>query len=281
MNLKTKQIILGIIAVVAIVAFPLVSAGKSESKDNITLNESNLVSLRGEVTDESVAAVIQQLRKLDEMHTDKPIYLFLYTPGGDIQAGLELIEAVHGLHRHVDTITMAAISMGFQIAQGLNERLALKSGLFMSHRAAGGFEGYFGGESPSQLDKRYSFWLQRIKELDEQTVARTKGKQTIETYRKNYSNEMWLSGQQAVEQGYADRVVTVRCDRSLDGTTDHTAQFLGMSFTYQLSKCPLITAAINAQPNQSSDEKTKLDPRIVEKVKNEFLNSFDIEKNIR
>jgi ATP-dependent protease ClpP protease subunit len=51
--------------------------------------------------------------------SNEPIYLFLNTPGGSIQTGLEIIESLKGLDRPVSTVTLFAASMGFQIAQNL------------------------------------------------------------------------------------------------------------------------------------------------------------------
>ena len=237
----------------------------------------NTVNLNGEIDDQSVATTIQALQKLDSKYkSNKPIYLFIYSPGGSIQAGLELIEAAKGLNRPVNTVTMFGASMAFQTVQNLGQRLILKNGVLMSHRAAGEFQGYFGGQAPSQLDSRYGFWVQRTKELDEQTVKRTNGKQTMASYQKQYAEETWLTGSQSVEEGYADNVVTVRCDNSLNGTETKTGNFMGIEFTYEISNCPLITAPLNVK----TSDKAKNDPRLVEEIKAKFLDSFDLFKMI-
>jgi ATP-dependent protease ClpP protease subunit len=278
MNSNIKKIIAGLAVVLAVVAYPLVSAGKSKPEDanKIVLNEDNTVSLNGEINAGSVAATVQALYKLDS-RSKKPIYLFIYSPGGSIQAGLELIEAAKGMNRPVDTITMFGASMAFQTVQNLGNRNILKNGILMSHRAAGGFEGSFGGQAPSQIDSRYGFWLQRIKELDEQTVSRTKGKQTLQSYLETYKNEAWFTGSQAVEQGYADRIVTVHCDKSLAGTTVHKVDFMGMQIQYEIANCPLITAPLNVK----LVEEAKNDPRLVEEVKTKFLESSNLEKSVQ
>jgi ATP-dependent protease ClpP protease subunit len=280
-NIKKIMAVLGILSGMAV--YPLMSLGSSNTQKNtLEFNNKNVVSLRGEVNAQSVAATISALRELDsaKFTGGKPIYLFLYTPGGEIQPGLELIEATHGFKRPIQTVTMFAASMGFQIAQGLGERYILKNGILMSHRAAGGFEGSFGGTSPSQIDSRYNFWLRRIQELDEQTVSRTNGKQTLDSYRKQYSNELWLTGIQAVEQGYADSVVSAHCDSSLNGTDSHTTQILGIDVSYETSKCPMITGATNIKLSQSNG-KEAINPATAESIKAKFLEQFEVEKNMR
>jgi len=269
-----NKLIAGLIVLAAVVAYPVISIGKTEDSKRIVLSSDNTVNLNGEINSDSVSAVIQALQKLDS-NSKKPIYLFMYTPGGSIQDGLELIEAAKGMNRPVETITMFSASMGFQTVQALGKRFIVKNGVLMSHRAAGGFEGSFGGQSPSQVDSRYNFWLQRIKELDEQTVARSHGKQTMASYLDLYKNEAWFTGTQAVEQGFADGIVTVHCDKSLDGTVPKSASFLGMLITYETSKCPLITAPLNVRI--SNKNRQEVDPRLAEEVVSKFIQKSNLE----
>jgi ATP-dependent Clp protease protease subunit len=233
------------------------ATGSSESKPKtVVLTKSNTMILNSEIDGESTAKVISKARELDgdlssitgklTLQSGKPLYLFLNTPGGSIQSGLELIEALKGIGRPIHTITLFAASMGFQIAENLDDRLIIKNGVLMSHRAYGQFEGSFGGESPSQIDNRYALWKDRMDELDTQTVLKSKGKQTMESYQKQYSHEMWLTGTKSVAQGYADRVVQVKCDKSLAGTTQHEVTILGMfRVTYELDNCPINTSPMN------------------------------------
>ena len=278
MNLKTKIFLTALTVIGAVTAYPTYSAGDDGKAKNIVLSSDNLVVLNGEINDESVAKVSSSLLALDRKTTkfgkQKPINLYIYSPGGNIQSGLELIELAKGLKRPVNTITMFAASMAFQTVQNLGERNILKNGLLMSHRAAGGMEGSFGGLAPSQLDKRYAFWLQRIKELDEQTVARTNGKQTMEKYLASYANEMWITGNQAVQEGYADSVVTVTCDESLNGVESHETNFMGFSVHYDTSKCPLVTGLLNVKLDQPGGDATNSNPILEEVVKAKFLTKF-------
>lgn len=227
---------------------------KEVKSDTVVLTSENTIILNAEVDGESTSAVISKAKELDakmsgilsirdSISGKKPIYLFLNTPGGSVQSGLELIEALKGIGRPVHTITLFAASMGFQIAQNLDTRHIIKSGVLMSHRAKGTFEGEFGGQSPSQVDSRYALWKDRMDEMDQQTADRTNGKQSLASYQAAYASELWRTGQKAVTEGYADKVVTVKCDSSLAGTTSHQAMILGIiPVTYQLDNCPLNTS---------------------------------------
>ena len=167
--------------------------------------------------------------------------------------------------------------MAFQILENMNDRLVLKNGVLMSHRAAGEMQGSFGGTRPSQMDSRYELWLDRVKELDEQTVSRTHGLQTYDSYTKEYANEVWLTGTKSVREGYADKVVLVKCDATLSGTNTNHTNFMGMDIAYELDKCPMNTSPMNIRVN-SLDGKA-LNTELLNKVKSEFLSGFENKQN--
>ena len=228
-------------------------ASKGEAK-KIVLTSDNTIVLNDVIEGQSVAGVITKAKELDKSGnllgkvgvSRKSIYLYVRSPGGEIQTGMEMLEALKGLNRPVDTVTAFGASMAFQTVQQLGKRYITRSGVLMSHRASGGFEGSFGGQKPSQMDSRKNFWEQRLQEMDEKTVERTNGKQTLASYQKAYADEMWVTGTQAVEQGYADEVVTVSCDESLAGVTTHSINFMGLiNIDYDLDNCPLNSAPMN------------------------------------
>lgn len=215
----------------------------------IVLTQDNSAVLDGAVTTASVSKLMGDIKKLDaELKNGYPIYLFLNTPGGSIQAGLELFEFIKGVNRPIHTITLFAASMGFQTVQHLGNRYILEYGVLMSHKAYGGFEGEFGGES-SQLDSQYGLWLRRVRMMDQKTVERTKGKKTLKQYQAEYDNELWLNGTEAVKNGYADEVVSVKCSTGLQGNREERVNFMGVSFTVVFDKCPMRTGFISVTPS--------------------------------
>jgi ATP-dependent protease ClpP protease subunit len=223
----------------------LLSTGLLAKEKEVVLTQDNTVALKFSVSDQSVSELISDIRKIDsQLKSGYPIYLVLYTPGGSIQAGIELIEFLKGINRPVHTITIFAASMGFQFIQHFGERYVLNYGVLMSHKARGGFQGEFGGGF-SQLDSRYGLWLRRLDMMDKQTVDRTKGKQTLKSYRSSYAPELWLNGPEAVAQGYADSVVTAKCDTSLTGTYSKTFRMGMVKIIVDFAKCPLIVAPVS------------------------------------
>lgn len=221
---------------------------------DITLTKDNTLVLNDAFSGKSVSELIGQAKSMDAgLQSGYPIYLFLNTPGGSIQAGIELIEYLNGLNRPVHTVTLFAASMGWQLAQHLGKRYVLKYGILMSHKAYGGFQAEFGGSS-SQMDSRYGLWLRRLNMMDQQTVDRTGGKKTLQQYQSEYDNELWLNGGEAVKNGYADEVVNVKCGGDLVGSTDKEIVFFGMKIQLTFDKCPIRTyptdVVVNVRTNK-------------------------------
>lgn len=284
----TNSIGLAILALL-ITAVATPASTKSAAPKSVVLSKDNLIVLTGEVNGESVGDVIGKAKELNSQansglseklaDSKKPLYLFINSPGGSIQAGLELIEALKGLGRPVNTVTLFAASMGFQIVQNLDQRYILKSGVLMSHHATGESAGEFGGSVRTQMENRNQLWLDRIKELDEQTVKRTNGKQTYDSYTKQYDHEFWLTGTKSVEQGYADEAVLIKCDSSLDGYTTHSTvvPLFNVTVSYDLDNCPLNTSPTHLKVGGAAPDgkiTVTLTEVQVDEVKRRFLENY-------
>lgn len=215
----------------------------------ILLEKDNLLVLSEPVTDESAHRIMEKAHELDAMQdavlTKKPIYLFLNTPGGSVEAGTNLAVYLRGLRRPVHTITLFAASMGFHLVENLGIRYGLSNATFMNHHARCGVEGEMGGLSGSQLEKRLGYWKSRLEEMDLIVVARTKGRQSLRSYREAYENELWLTGKEAVYEGYADEVINVRCGDT-GGNVEGMRSFFGRAIKVMISSCPLDPSIISA-----------------------------------
>lgn len=219
----------------------------------VTLTESNVLSLNNEVNADTMAALMSKALELDsKVKSNDPLYLVLYTPGGDIQAGLEAIEFLNSLNRPVHTVTIFSASMGFQMVQGLGNRYITHFGTLMAHKAKGSFQGEF----PGQLDSRYNYYLKKLGELDRITASKSRGKLTVDSFKALYENEYWIDGFDAVDAGLADGEVIVKCDQSLNGTHDDTIEFFGMKITLVFSNCPMITSPVAVGTKMATNKGT-------------------------
>lgn len=213
----------------------------TQSPNLVILTDSNTLSLNTYYSEDSVAPIIQRALELDKnLPTNEPIYLVINSGGGSIRAGMQLIQVLAALNRPVHTISMFSASMGFETVQGLGDRLILESGTLMSHRASG----LFYGEFPSgNLENRYKYWAKRIFRKDRLTVERNPNLKSLRHYHKVIANEYWCEGRQCVRHGFADKVVSSRCDSTLQGTKTEWIKHMINGYPVMIelifSKCPL------------------------------------------
>jgi len=141
----------------ASLTFSALSEDLSKPK-HIVLKKGNHVVIDSEINFGSTAkaAVELNLLNLTRANKNSPIYLFLNTPGGDIDAGINFINAVKHI-KNLKVIVLFAASMGAMITESLpGERLITDDGLLMFHRARLGLSGQIAeGEFESRF-KDYS-----------------------------------------------------------------------------------------------------------------------------
>jgi ATP-dependent Clp protease protease subunit len=226
------------------VLFFLLSLNAFAAEKEILLTNKNTVTLRGPVTRESVGEVMHELNALSkEGEVSDPIYLILNTPGGSVLAGLDLIEFMNKLRRPVFSVAKYAASMGFHILQNSPRRYVTKYATIMSHRASGGFQ----GDIPQQVSSRLKHVIDLVDKMDEQVISRTDGKYTKNSYAELIRDEYYAVGTNAIEDKFADEVVSLKCDSSLDGLVEKTVQSFIFSFKVKLSRCPLLTEPVIEQ----------------------------------
>ena len=181
---------------------------------------------------------MKKLSALDKKGKDSdPIYLVLYTPGGSVIHGLNLIEYMNSLRRPVHSVAIFAASMGFHILENSKQRYVTKYGTIMSHRASGGFE----GDIPQQVNSRFKHITDLLEKMDEQVISRTSGKYNKKTYMELIRDEYWGVGSNGIKDGFVDEVVSLKCDESLSGSTEKTFNTFFGVVAVEFSDCPLIT----------------------------------------
>lgn len=231
------------------------------SAREIMLNEKNTVTLVGPVDSMSVGVAMQDLSKISELgRTSDPIYLVINTPGGSVMSGLQLIEYMNSLRRPVIVVVNSlAASMGFHILQHSPKRLVTKFATIMSHRAHGTFD----GDIPQQITNRLKHVIDLTSKMDEHVVSRTKGKQTAKSYAELVRDEYYSVGSDAIRDGFADEVVKIKCDKSLNVYADRLVQILPFIVAkVKISKCPLITKPLINQDDKNFLETQKYFTRI-------------------
>lgn len=156
-----------------------------------------------EVTDGLANAIVAQLLYLDSDDPNKPIYLYINSPGGSVTAGMAIYDTMQYIKSEVITICVGlAASMGsFLLAAGTHgKRLALPHSRIMIHQPMGGTRGQ---ATDIQIEAQE---IIRTKQKLNQILADITG-QTIEQIEKDTDRDNFMSAEEAKEYGLIDRVI--------------------------------------------------------------------------
>lgn len=177
-----------------------------------------VIMLDTEVSEHTASLLVAQMLFLESENPDKDISLYINSPGGAVTAGLAIYDTMQFIKCDVQTIVMGqACSMGSFLAQAgaAGKRWVLPEARTMIHRVSSGTPGTRGSVHVQELQfedsKRAFEESQRInKRLTELYVKHnTKGK----TYEELYAAmkfDTFLSAQEAVDYGLADKVIEKR-----------------------------------------------------------------------
>ena len=165
-----------------------------------------IVMLCEEVNDASASLVVAQLLYLEGQDPDKDIQLYINSPGGSVSAGLAIYDTMQYIKCDVSTICIGmAASMGaFLLSSGAKgKRFVLPNAEVMIHQPSSGSQGQV-----TDILIQASH-IQRIKEKLNQILAANTGK-PVETVAADTERDNWLSAQEAVAYGLADKVIDRR-----------------------------------------------------------------------
>ena len=157
-----------------------------------------IVFLGEEVTRDSANLVVAQLLHLESQDPDKDIMLSIDSPGGDVYAGLGIIDTMNYIKPDVCTICVGmAASMGAAIlacgAKG--KRMALPNSMVLIHQPSSGVQG-------QQTD---------IQIVADEMLAEATG-QPVERINEDTERDRYLRAAEACEYGLVDKVITSRAD---------------------------------------------------------------------
>ena len=182
------------------------------------LMKDRIIMLNGPVEDNMANVIVSQMLYLESENPDKEINLYINSPGGAVTAGLAIYDTMQYIKCDVRTIVMGqACSMGSFLAQAgtAGKRVVLPESRTMIHRVSSGTPGTSGSVHVQELQfedaKRHYEESQKInKRLTELYVRHnTKGK-TYEELFETMKFDTFLTAQEAVENGLADKVVDKR-----------------------------------------------------------------------
>lgn len=209
----------------------------------VLLTPNNLLTLREEVSDESVSVIIMQLMLMP----DKEVTLYINSPGGSISSGIDLANAIKASGKKVTCVASFAASMAFSILQACTVRYVTPGAIIMQHQASYGVKG-----SVSQVKTQVELVDKLVAKLNADDANRLG--MPIKEFQSRIKGEWWLFDKEATQYKAADSIVVARCSPAL--AAKKVVQVIDSLFgsaTLVWSACPLVTYPLSVEIKRKRD----------------------------
>lgn len=168
------------------------------------LLKERIIFLTAEVEDHMASLIVAQLIFLESENPDKPISMYINSPGGVVTAGLAIYDTMQYIKPDVHTLCIGqACSMGSLLLAGGAKRFALPNARIMIHQPSGGARG-----QASDIEIQAKEILSLRERLNQIYVKHTG--QKLSAVEKAMDRDNFMSAEQALAFGLIDEVVVNR-----------------------------------------------------------------------
>ena len=193
-----------------LIPFVIEKSGNSERSFDIfsRLLKDRTVFINGAISTEMSHVIVAQLLFLESEDPDKDIYVYINSGGGEVTAGKAIYDTFQFIKHDVSTFVMGqACSMGSLLAQAgaKNKRLILPYARHMIHQPSGGARGQ---ATDIQIQAQEILKMKRY--LTEIYVKHNTAGQTFDELTADMERDNFMSAEEAVAYGLADRIITRR-----------------------------------------------------------------------
>ena len=172
------------------------------------LLKDRIVMLDTDVNEHTASLIVAQMLFLESEDPDKDILFYINSPGGVVTAGMAIYDTMQFIRCDVSTVVMGqACSMGSLLAQAgaAGKRLILPSARHMIHQPSGGARG-----QATDMLIQVNEILKMKKELTQIYVNHNTQGKTYDQLAADMERDNFMSAEEAVAYGLADRVITKR-----------------------------------------------------------------------
>lgn len=173
--------------------------------------EQRKLFLEAEIDAFSVADVIHHIYQFNAedrgvpQEERKPVTLYIFSPGGDVEAGFALIDAIEASVTPVHTVNIGMqYSMAFLIGLAGHKRYATRNAKFLMHDGSSYAMG-----TTSKLQDQMAF-QSRVEDRVKAYVL-SHSRLTEEEYRDKYRVEWYMFADEAKQYGFTDCIIGEDC----------------------------------------------------------------------
>lgn len=172
------------------------------------LLKDRIVMLDTDVNETSSSLVVAQMLYLEAEDPESDILFYINSPGGSVTAGMAIYDTMNFIKCDVSTIVMGqACSMGSLLSQAgtAGKRLILPYARHMIHQPSGGARG-----QATDMLIQVNEILKMKKELTQIYVNHNSAGKTFDELAADMERDNFMSAQEAVIYGLADKIITKR-----------------------------------------------------------------------
>ena len=181
------------------------------------LLKERIVFVGSAINDQVANVVVAQLLYLSQVDPEKPIQMYINSPGGSIYAGLAILDTMQMIPNSISTVAVGVTaSFGTVLLAGgtKGQRYALPHATIHLHQLLVGTEGQ---ASDIEIMARE---ILRLKNELNKFFAEVTG-QPMEVIQRDTDRDFYMSPQQAKDYGVVDEILTKHSAGADDDETDN------------------------------------------------------------
>lgn len=164
------------------------------------------IVLSGEINKDLADKIVRQLLVLEADDSEKTIYMYIDSPGGDVDAGFAIFDMIRFINAPVVLVGMGLIASAaalILLAVDKKNRVALPNSRYLIHQPSSGMRGV---ATDIEIHAKE---MEKTKAILNQIIADQTGK-SVEQVTKDTERDYWLDAKEAVEYGLVSGIVSTR-----------------------------------------------------------------------
>jgi ATP-dependent Clp protease protease subunit len=166
------------------------------------------IILSGEINKELAEKIVRQLFVLEADDSEKTIYVYIDSPGGDVDAGFAIFDMIRFVQAPVYLIGMGLIASAaalILLSVPKERRLGLPNSRYLIHQPLGQFEGV------ATDIEIYAKDMEKTRAKINKIIADATGT-NLEQVTKDTERDCWLDSDEAINYGLISSIVSSRSD---------------------------------------------------------------------
>lgn len=166
------------------------------------------IILSGEINKELAEKIVSQLLILEADDAEKTIYMYIDSPGGDVDAGFAIFDIIRFIKAPVVLIGMGLIASAATLvllAVPKENRIGLPNSRYLIHQPMSGMQGV---ATDIEIHAKE---MEKTRAILNKIIADETGT-SLEQVTKDTERDYWLDSQEAVKYGLISKIITKRTD---------------------------------------------------------------------